>query len=85
MCASEVDQSTRESVLLRGMLKKSSVLASCIVRAIKLTTGIGPVEYIDADVALAPAHVPDGEYDLHFEGRVVKVRKMGDSWCSDAT
>jgi len=84
MSSPEVNSSIRESVLVSGTLRASTVLARCIVRAIKVTLpNLETAEYVKADVALAPPHMPDGNYELHFEGRMMKVRKSDGVWLSD--
>ena len=41
-----------------------------MVRAMKVAIPeLNVTEYVRADVALAPPHLPDGDYELHFENR----------------
>ena len=37
-------------------------------------------EYVRADVAVAPPNMPDGDYEMHFDGRSVKVKKAAGYW-----
>jgi hypothetical protein len=73
-----VNPSIRESVLVLGVLQGADVDSSCVVRAVKVS--IDGLEYVKAEVAEAPAHLPDGHYDLIFEGRKMKVDRLSGSW-----
>ena len=76
--------SNREQVLLSGILTRSDVLASCVVRATKVTIpSLDLWEYVKADVALGPPQMPNGEYELHFDGRMMKVRNEAGQWFSE--
>ena len=67
--------SSRENVLVSGTLKRSGAVASCIVRAVRVTLPqLNVTEYVRADVALAPPHLPNGEYELHFDGCMIRVQ-----------
>jgi len=84
MSSSEVTSGIRENILVSGSLKNSCVLASCIVRAVKITIpGLETAEYVQAEVALSPPYVPDGDYELYFEGLTIKVRNSGGVWTSE--
>ena len=75
------NQSFREIVLLSGTLAKSGTVGNCIVRATKVTIpSLRDSEYVAVEVALAPPHLPDGQYELHFEGRRMRVRNNGGRW-----
>jgi hypothetical protein len=75
--------STRERVLLPGTLAQSGVVANCIILAIKVTIPkLGIIEYVDAELALAPPHLPDGQYELQFDGRMLKVMNAAGIWAS---
>jgi len=79
MSSSEVTSGIRENILVSGSLKNSCVLASCIVRAVKITIpGLETAEYVQAEVALSPPYVPDGDYELYFEDQGAELR-----WCLD--
>jgi hypothetical protein len=61
----DANQTIREIVLLSGTLAKSGTIANCIVRATKVTIpGLQDSEYVQADVALAPPHLPNGQYEF---------------------
>lgn len=84
MRSAETNSSIREDVLLSATLTRSDILASCIVRAIKVTIpSLDVTEYVKVDVALAPPHLPNGEYELHFDGRMMKVKNIAGEWSSD--
>lgn len=79
----ETNHSSREVVLLSGLLAKSDVIAKCIVRAVKVTlSNLHDSEYVTAELALCPPNLPDGEYELHFDGRRMRVKKNSGRWAS---
>ena len=64
-----------------GILKSATLQSTCVVRAIKVTIPKLDVwEYVKADVHEAPAYLPDGRYELAFEGRRMKADKLAGSW-----
>jgi hypothetical protein len=68
-------------VLVSGLLKRSGVIASCLVKADRIVKPLpAEWEYVCASVALTSPHLPDGEYDLHFERQVVKVKRYCGQW-----
>jgi hypothetical protein len=81
----ELEESVHENVLVSGkLITNSGVLGDCIVRAIKLTIPkLNLVEYVKADVALTSPHLPNGDYELHFDGRVMKVKNTAGQWSFD--
>ena len=82
---SDRNPSFREAVFLSGTLANSTLRSRCIVRATKVTIPkLGITEYVKADVALAPPFMPDGEYELHFEGRRMRVMNAAGQWSSVA-
>ena len=73
--------STIENVLVSGTLSKSGAVARCIVRVRKVSNlKLNVTEYVRAEVALAPPNLPDGDYEMHFEGRSLKVKKAAGHW-----
>lgn len=77
--------SFRESVLLSGTIVNSAIQSRCVVRATKVTIpNLNVTEYVKADVALAPPFMPDGEYELNFEGRRMKVNNAAGRWSSSS-
>jgi hypothetical protein len=77
----EQEGSAVENVLVSGTLTKSCAVACCIVRVRKVSNPkLNVTEYVRADVALAPPNLPDGDYEMHFEGRSVKVKKAAGHW-----
>ena len=78
--------STREDVLISGTLKGQYFESPCMVRAVKLTIPKFELwEFVKADVVEAPVELPDGEYELHFEGRKFKATKNAGHWASQYT
>jgi len=77
----EQEGSTIENVLVSGTLSKSGAVARCIVRVRKVSNPkLNVTEYVRAEVALAPPNLPDGDYQMHFEARSVKVKKAAGDW-----
>ena len=78
----ELEESIRENVLISGKLAANSgILADCLVRATRITIAkLNLTEYVQADVALTPPHLPNGDYELRFEGRVMKVKNFAGHW-----
>ena len=74
-------RSTRDVVLLQGVLKQMRREIPCTVRAVKVclwTLGIS--EFVSAEIADAPSELPDGDYQIGFEGRSMKVQKVAGHW-----
>lgn len=74
-------RSTRDVVLLQGVLKQLRREIPCTVRAVKVclwTLGIS--EFVSAEIAEAPSELPDGNYQVGFEGRSMKVQKIAGHW-----
>jgi hypothetical protein len=70
-----------QSVLISGLLKRPGVIASCLVKADRIVQPLpAEWEYVSARVVLTSPYLPDGEYDLHFEKRVIKVKRYGGQW-----
>lgn len=73
--------SSREVVMLSGTLKGANHEAPCTVRAIKVSLpNLDIWEYVSAAIAQAPSELPDGAYNVSFEGRTMKVRKVAGNW-----
>jgi hypothetical protein len=77
-----LNPSIRESVLVLGILHhEAEGKTSCVVRAIKVSIPrLDVFEYVKAEIAEAPAHLPEGRYELTFEGRKMKVNKVAEDW-----
>lgn len=64
-----------------GVLRGHGHLAPCRVVAVKVSLPDGGIEaYVKAEIVQAPGTLPDGDYDVSFEGRSFKVRKIGGNW-----
>jgi hypothetical protein len=73
--------SNREAVLVSGTLKGMSHQVSCMVRAVKVSLpNLDIWEYVSADIAQASSELPDGAYDVSFEGRKMNVKKIAGNW-----
>ncbi|WP_348261265.1 hypothetical protein P8935_15830 [Telmatobacter sp. DSM 110680] len=77
--------SSRETVMLSGTLRGATHEASCIVRAIKVSLpNLDIWEYVSAAIERAPSELPDGPYNVSFEGRTMKVKKVAGNWVMGA-
>ena len=73
--------SIREAVLVSGTLRGMNHQVPCMVRAVKVSVmKLDIWEYVSADIAQAPSNLPDGAYDVSFEGRTMKVKKIAGNW-----
>lgn len=73
--------SETEVLLLDGELKGVEYLVPCRVWATKVSLPRLEIwEYVRAEVADAPGGLPDGPYEVCFEGRRMKVRKVSGVW-----
>jgi hypothetical protein len=76
-----VNPSIRESVLVLGVLQGTGVQSPCVVRAVKVSIPrLDVFEYVKAEVAEAPANLPEGNYELFFEGRRMQVHRAFGDW-----
>ena len=76
-----MNASFRESLLVDGIIRWGDEQLSCTVRAVKVSIPKLDVwEYVKADIAQAPLALPDGQYEVQFEGRRMTVTKLGGSW-----
>jgi hypothetical protein len=73
--------SIREAVLVSGTLKGMNHQVPCVVRAVKvLLPNLDILKWVRADIAHAPSELPDGAYNVSFEGRTMKVKKIAGNW-----
>jgi len=73
--------SIREAVLVPGTLNGMKLEVACTVRAVKVSViKLDIWEYVSADIAQAPSNLPDGAYNVSFEGRTMKVKKIAGNW-----
>jgi hypothetical protein len=75
--------SIREAVLVSGTFKGMNHQVPCMVRAVKVSLpNLDTWEYVAADIVQASSELPDGAYDVSFEGRTLKVKKIAGNWHS---
>jgi hypothetical protein len=73
--------SIREAVLVSGTLKGMNHEVPCVVRAVKISLpNLDILKWVRADITHAPLELPDGAYDVSFEGRTMKVKKSAGNW-----
>jgi hypothetical protein len=73
--------SSRETVMMAGKLKGMGHEAGCTVSAVMVSfPELDIAEYVKCDIHLAPLDLPDGPYQVTFEGRTMKVKKLGGDW-----
>ena len=41
-------------------------------------------EYVKCDIHLAPKNLPDGSYEVIFEGRTMQAKKLDGDWLDGA-
>jgi len=76
--------SIREAVLVSGTLNGMNHQVPCMVRAVRVSvTRLDIFEYVSADIAQAPSNLPDGAYDVNFEGRTMNVKKISGNWYAE--
>jgi hypothetical protein len=67
--------SIREAVLVQGVIEGINLQAPCTVRTIKVSVPKLIWEYVAADMVQAPSSIPDGAYEVSFEGRKMRFQK----------
>jgi hypothetical protein len=73
--------SHRETVMMAGRLKGMGCEAGCTVSAVKVSLPQLKIwEYVRCDIHLAPEHLPNGSYEVSFEGRTMRVKKLDGYW-----
>jgi hypothetical protein len=73
--------SYRETVVMAGRLKGMSREAECTISAVKGSPPHGNMgEYFNCDIHFAPEDLPDGQYEVMFEGRTMQVKKLDGDW-----
>ena len=73
--------STRETVMMFGVLRGMGHEAGCTVSAVKVSLPLLNIwEYVRCDIYLAPEDLPDGAYNVTFEGRTMKMKKLDGYW-----
>jgi hypothetical protein len=73
--------SHRETVIMTGRLKGMGREAECTVSAVKLSLPLLNIwEYVNCDIHLAPENLPDGRYDVTFEGKTMEVKLLDGFW-----
>jgi hypothetical protein len=72
-----VSSSRRKSVVLQGTLIGSGHRARCTLSAERRKiVGLDEYEYTEIVITEAPEHLPDGRYQLAFDGRVCDVQRL---------
>ena len=68
---------------LKGMGYEAE--AGCTVNAVKVTLPqLNIWEYVKCDIHLAPKNLPDGSYEVIFEGRTMQAKKLDGDWLDGA-
>jgi hypothetical protein len=76
-----VNPTLRETVTLAGTLKGHDLELPCTIKAVKVSAPkLDISEYVKAQVIDAPPILPDGNYELHFEGRSLNTTKLNGRW-----
>lgn len=73
--------SHREIVMVQGQLSGMGCKASCVVSAVKVSLpGTSLSEFAKCNIHHAPDELPDGQYQVTFEGRTAQVKKQNGNW-----
>ena len=73
--------SHRETVMMTGRLKGMGREAECTLSAVKISLPLINIwEYVNCDIHFAPENLPDGQYEVTFEGRTIQVKKLDGYW-----
>ena len=73
--------SHRETVMMTGRLKGMGREAECAISAVKVSPPqLNDGEYVNCDIYFAPENLPDGQYEVTFEGRTMRVKKLDGDW-----
>jgi hypothetical protein len=73
--------SHREIVMMTGRLKGMGREAECTVSAVKVSPPhLNIPEYVKCDIHLAPENLPDGRYEVTFEGKTMEVKLLYGLW-----
>jgi hypothetical protein len=67
--------------MMTGRLKGMGREAECTVSAVKISVPHPDIwEYVECDIYLAPEDLPDGGYEVSFEGKTMKVKLLDGFW-----
>jgi hypothetical protein len=67
--------------MMAGRLRGMGYEAECAVSAVKVSLPQLDIwEYVRCDIHLAPENLPDGPYEVSFEGRAMQVKKLDGYW-----
>jgi hypothetical protein len=73
--------SHRETVMMTGRLKGMGRQVGCTVSAVKVSLPELDIwEYVKCDIHLAPDDLPDGPYQVTFQGRTMEVKLLDGFW-----
>ena len=73
--------SHRETVMIAGRLKGMRYEAGCMVNAVKVSLPqLNIWEYAKCDIHLAPKNLPNGSYEVSFEGRRMQAKRLDGYW-----
>src|ERR1039458_6354988 len=77
----QMTTSHRETVKIAGRLNGMGYEAGCMVSAVKVSLPhLNISEYVECDIHLAPKNLPDGSYEVSFEGRRMQAKKLDGDW-----
>jgi len=76
--------SMREAVITSGQLSGMGHETSCTISAIRISLPqLNISEFVKCDILLAPLDLPDGPYQVTFEGRTMKIKKLDGDWLNE--
>ena len=78
--------SHRETAMMAGRLKGMGHEAECVVSVVKVSIPhLNISEYVECDIHLAPENLPDGLYEVTFQGRTMEVKRLDGDWLDRGT
>jgi hypothetical protein len=76
----------REAVMMAGRLRGMGREAECTVSAVKISLPhLNIWEYVKCDIHFAPEDLPDGPYEVTFEGKTMAVKLLDGFWVDGGT
>lgn len=75
--------SHRKNVMLAGRLRRIDQEVECTVRAVKVSLpGTAMYEYTNLMILDEPRNLPDGQYEVTYDGQTRKVQRTSGAWVS---
>jgi hypothetical protein len=66
--------------MLSGVLRGMGREEKCIVSATEVSLPGIPSEYTKCSIHQAPSDLPEGHYEVEYEGRIARIQKFQGMW-----